>query len=128
MAHGGAGGVLSASGQAAASEFFSASMAWSCLSSIVDLVLRLLAALPSTASERFHGDRNHPVRFETKLALQFLKRGRGTERLHADDAAGGAHITVPAENRALLDGDARRYRGWQHLVPIGLWLIFENVP
>jgi hypothetical protein len=47
--------------------------------------------------------------------------------VHADDLAAGADIAVPAEDGALLDGDARRHRGREHAVAIGLGLLFEQL-
>ena len=56
--------------------------------------------------------RSHLVRLEAELLLQGLQRRRGTERAHADDATGRAHVSLPPERRALLDRDARRHRRW----------------
>ena len=69
---------------------------------------RLIAA--SVASEQLHRHRDDPLGLEAELALQFLERRRGAEGLHADDAAGGTDIAVPAQHRSLLDGDARLHR------------------
>src|SRR5580658_2418291 len=51
------------------------------------------------------------VRLEAKLLLQLLKRRRGSEGLHTNDAARQAHIALPSQSRALLHGDARPDRG-----------------
>ena len=57
-----------------------------------------------------------------------LSGRRGAERLHADDAAAPADISLPAESRGLLDRDARRHVGRQHAVPVLLCLVLENIP
>jgi hypothetical protein len=82
----------------------------------------------SVTAEQLHRDADDALRLETEFALQFLERCRGAEGLHADDAAGGADIAVPAQHRSLLDGEACLHIGRQHIVPIGLRLLLENVP
>jgi hypothetical protein len=82
----------------------------------------------SGASEHLHSRRDNPLGLETEPALQFLKRRRRAESLHADDAAGGADIPIPAEHRALLDGDTRFDCGRQHLIAIRPRLLLEDVP
>src|SRR5262249_27896487 len=96
--------------------------------SLADFVAASWRAWASGASEYLHSSRDDPFGLETKLAIQFLERRRGAKGFHADDAAGGTDITVPAEHRSLLDGDARLHGGQQNIVPIGLRLVLENVP
>src|SRR5262249_44878342 len=65
------------------------------------------AQAASGASKYLHSSRHDPFGLESELAIQLLERRRGTEGSHADDAAGGTDITVPAQHRSLLDGEAR---------------------
>ncbi len=48
-------------------------------------------------SQQFLGEQDHPVRLESKLLLERLKRCGGAERLHADDAALCPDVSLPAE-------------------------------
>src|SRR5215813_1107913 len=53
--------------------------------------------------------RNHLVRFEPVLPLQFLERRRSPEGMHADDVTRGADVSFPPQCGGLLHGDARRH-------------------
>jgi hypothetical protein len=48
--------------------------------------------------------------------------------MHADDRAGTAGVAIPADHRALLDGNARGDVRRQHLIAIALILLLEEVP
>ena len=48
--------------------------------------------------------------------------------MHADDTATRTYIGSPSQHRSLLDGEAGCHRWRQHLIPIGLRLLLENVP
>src|ERR1700756_1539123 len=88
----------------------------------------IFASFSLLTPEQLHGDRDDPLRLKAEFALQLLKRCRRAEGLHADNAAGGADISVPTEHRSLLDGDACRDMRRQDLLAIGLRLVLEDVP
>src|SRR5262245_48518447 len=54
---------------------------------------------------------HHAVRLEAELPLELLERGRGPERLHANDTARLADVALPAQGRRLLHCDACFYPG-----------------
>src|SRR5262249_56255290 len=82
----------------------------------------------SGASKYLHSSRHDPFGLETELAIQFLERRRGAKGFHADDTASRTDITLPAKHRSLLNSETRLHRGQQNVIPIGLRLLFENVP
>src|SRR5262249_39043821 len=86
------------------------------------------AQAASGASKYLHSSRHDPFGLEPNLAIQFLERRRGAEGFHADDTASRTDITVPAQHRSLLDGEARLHSGREHVIPIGLRLLLEDVP
>src|SRR5262249_38723128 len=89
--------------------------------------LELRNLLSSEIHQFFH-DLDDSLRLKTKLPLEFLKRGRGSKRFHADDAAEWSDVTLPAEGRCLLDGNAQFHRRRQHAVTILRRLVIKDVP
>src|SRR5262250_1937529 len=79
-------------------------------------------------SDQFFRDGHDAVRFEAEFLLKLLERRRSPERLHANDAASGTNISLPAESRGLLDRNARLYIRRQDAVAILLRLMLEDVP
>ena len=68
------------------------------------------------------------IRLKAELALQRLERGGGAEGVHADDPSVGSDVPLPTERRALHDRNARTHLWRQHACPVGLRLVFENIP
>ncbi len=54
--------------------------------------------------------------------------GPRSEGVHADDAAGRARVAVPADDRALLDGDPRQHLRDEDAVAVSLVLALEEIP
>src|SRR5258708_16911521 len=127
MAQGGATTALSAGDR------FLALLSCSCLPTIlvptsISTPLRPRRRPGSLASEQLLGGRDDPLGLKAELTLQLLERRRGAKRLHPDDLASGTDIAVPPQHRSLLDSDARLHLGRKHALPIGLWLMLENIP
>src|SRR5205085_854905 len=89
--------------------------------------LRRSVSMPALLKGRSPSDErlrlgDDAVGLEAELALQLLERRRRAERLHADDAARGSNVALPAERRALLDREPRRHGRRQHTVAVRLRL------
>ena len=83
--------------------------------------------------------RNHLVRFESVLPLQFLERRRSPERAHADDVTGGADVSLPPKveacstaTRAVTFGGSTLFRyssdWWSKISQEGMDTTRERMP
>src|SRR5262245_31656467 len=82
----------------------------------------------SLAPKQLQTGVDNALRFKAEFALQLLQRRGGAEGLHADDSSVGADISLPSQDRSLLDGDPRLHAYWQHPFSIRLRLVLEDVP
>src|SRR5881409_4421570 len=82
----------------------------------------------SIALELSAGGRDDVIHREAELLLKLLQRRRRAERVHTDARARRADVAVPPEPARLLHGHPGRYVGREHLLPIGLRLLLEQLP
>src|SRR5215510_15973731 len=88
-------------------------------------LLRLRRSLPA---QYLLGRRHDARRLEAELLLKRLQRGRGPERLHADDVATASDVALPSERGGLFDGDPRLHGGRQNAITVLLSLVVEDLP
>src|SRR5215813_7240777 len=97
---------------------------WNCCSGPVSWKLAHYLGFASL----FFCCRNHLVRFEPELSLQFLQWRRSPKGFHAHDLTRGADISLPAKGGGLLYGHPCCDVRWQHALTVGPGLLLKNFP